>query len=61
MRSRCDEANTDSCDPDDPISDAIDLIATHRLNELFVLDADGLVSVVNRFDVMQMLTHKLNV
>ncbi len=44
-----------SVHPDDPLSEAIGLIATHRLNELLVLDVDGLVGVVNRLDVMQFL------
>jgi Zn-dependent protease len=44
-----------SVHPNDPISEAIGLIATHGLDELIVLDMDDLVGVVNRTDVMQFL------
>ncbi len=44
-----------SVHPNDPISEAIGLIATHGLDELLVLDVDDLVGVVNRMDVMQNL------
>jgi Zn-dependent protease len=44
-----------SVHPDDPISEAIGLMVTYRLDELIVLDVDDLVGVVNRLDVKQYL------
>jgi CBS domain-containing protein len=44
-----------SVHPDDPISEAIGLIATHQIDEVLVLDMDDLVGVVNRSDLVPYL------
>lgn len=44
-----------SVGPDDSMTTVIELIATHRINQILVLDGDVLVGVVTRADVMRFL------